>query len=133
LIGDETPTLARVERVRFHQRLVILKLAGCDSRDQAENLRGQWLQVPIEEAIPLAEGEHFYYQLIGLQVETAGGELLGKLVEILETGANNVFVIRNSRPRTGDLLLPDIPGVVLDIDLKASRMVVKLPTGLRDE
>jgi 16S rRNA processing protein RimM len=122
-----------VERVRFHQRLVILKLAGCDSRDQAENLRGQWLQVPIEEAIPLAEGEYFYYQLIGLQVETAGGELLGKLAEILETGANNVFIIRNSRHRTGDLLLPDIPGVVLDIDLKAGRMVVKLPPGLRDE
>lgn len=125
--------MAVVEQVRFHQRLVILKLAGCDSRDQAENLRGQWLQVPIEEAIPLAEGEYFYYQLIGLQVETAGGELLGELAEILETGANNVLVIRDTRHRTGDLLLPDIPGVVLDIDLKASRIVVKLPPGLRDE
>ncbi len=125
--------MAVVEQVRFHQRLVILKLAGCDSRDQAENLRGQWLQVPIEEAIPLAEGEYFYYQLIGLQVETAGGELLGELAEILETGANNVLIIRDTRHRTGDLLLPDIPGVVLDIDLKASRIVVKLPPGLRDE
>lgn len=125
--------MAVVEQVRFHQRLVILKLAGCDSRDQAENLRGQWLQVPIEEAIPLAEGEYFYYQLIGLQVETTGGELLGELAEILETGANNVLVIRDTRHRTGDLLLPDIPGVVLDIDLKASRIVVKLPPGLRDE
>jgi 16S rRNA processing protein RimM len=119
-----------VERARLHQGVVILKLGGCDTRNDAETLRNQWLQIPAEEALPLEEGEFFYYQLVGLQVETAAGEVLGELQEILQTGANDVFVVRGPG---GELLLPDIPDVILDVDPEAGRIVVQIPAGLRDE
>jgi 16S rRNA processing protein RimM len=118
-----------VDRARLHQGVIILKLEGCDTRNDAEALRNQWLQVPIQEALPLEEGEFFHYQLIGLQVETAAGEVLGDLHEILQTGANDVWVVRGP---AGELLLPDIPDVILDIDPEAGRIVVQIPPGLRD-
>jgi 16S rRNA processing protein RimM len=131
-VGEITPVAYSVERARLHQGMVILKLAGCDNRDQADALRGQLLQIPLEEALPLAEGEYYLFQLVGLQIEAVGGELLGELVEILQTGANDVFVVRRPGSKT-DLLLPDIPEVVLGIDLAAGRITVEIPPGLRDE
>ena len=119
----------RVERVRLNQGFAILKLGGCDSRDQAEALRGHYLQIPIEEAIPLADGEFFLYQLIGLQVMTDEGEELGELTEILETGANDVFVVRGTE---GELLIPDLPEVIQEIDIESGQILVQLPAGLRD-
>lgn len=129
-VGEKDPSPRPVERARLHQGVVILKLGGCDTRNDAETLRNQWLQIPAEEALPLEEGEFFYYQLVGLQVETAAGEVLGELQEILQTGANDVFVVRGPG---GELLLPDIPDVILDVDPEAGRIVVQIPAGLRDE
>jgi 16S rRNA processing protein RimM len=129
-VGEEDPSPMPVQRARLHQGVIILKLEGCDTRNQAEALRNQWLQVRLEEALTLDEGEFFYYQLIGLQVETVDGEVLGELHEILQTGANDVFVVRGPG---GELLLPDIPDVILEIDPEAGRIVVQIPAGLRDE
>ena len=130
LVGDDELIPMQVERARLHQNSVILKLEGCDSRDQADTLRGQYLQVAMKDAIPLAEGEFFLFQLIGLEVVTAKGEKLGHLKEVLETGANDVLIVAGA---AGELLLPDIPQVVETIDLKAGKIVVNLPAGLRDE
>ncbi len=132
LVGDlEEPVPFSIEGVRFHQHVVILKLGRVDDRIQAEALRNQWLQVPLAEAIPLAEDEMFLYQLLGLQVFTLEGERLGEVVEVLETGANDVFVVRSGKDETKDLLLPDLPDVVLKIDLQAGRVLVNLIPGLR--
>ena len=132
-VGEDDPTPLTVEKVRFHHGIVILKLGGVNSRNQAEALRNQWLQVPIEEAIPLEIGEFFLYQLLGLEVQTVGGEKLGKVVDILQTGANDVFVVRGYNDAAGELLLPDIPEVVLEIDPAAGRILVQLLPGLRDK
>lgn len=127
-VGEEAPRPVAVESVRVNQNTVLLKLAGYDDRDAAETLRGEWLQVPEAEAIPLEEGEYFLYQIKGLAVVTDEGEALGKLVDVIETGANNVFVIQGEQ---GQLLLPDIDEVILDIDFESSRMTVHLIPGLR--
>ena len=128
-VGEDPPIPYAVERARLHRGMVILKLAGCEDRTEAELLRGLLLQILLEEALPLQDGEFYLFQLVGLRVETPGGELLGELVEILQTGANDVFVIR--RPGGGsDLLIPDIPDVVLEIDLQAGRALVEIPPGL---
>jgi 16S rRNA processing protein RimM len=126
-LGETNPRPIPVEAVRFHQELALLKLAGVDDRDAAEELRGEWLQVPLSEAIPLEEGEYFLYQLLGLTVITDEGETLGELVELLETGANHVFLVRGVR---GDLLLPDTPEVIQEIDFANGRMIVHLLLGL---
>jgi 16S rRNA processing protein RimM len=127
LVGEENPQAVNVERVRFHKEQVILKLAGYDSRDAAETLRGQLLQVPEGEAIPLGEGEYFLYQLLGLAVYSEEGEHLGDVVELLETRANSVFIVKGSR---GEILLPDTPEVVREIDFELGRMTVHLLPGL---
>ena len=88
------------------------------------------VQIPIENAVPLEEGEYYLYQLIGVQVETEDGEGLGQVVDVIETGANDVYVVRGPR---GEVLLPAIGDVVLDLDLESKRMVVHLLAGLVPE
>ncbi|MCA9924735.1 MAG: 16S rRNA processing protein RimM [Anaerolineales bacterium] len=127
-VGKKSPRLIEIEQVRFHNHLILLKLAGFDSRDEVEQFRGALLQVPESEAIPLAEGEYFLYQLEGISVYTDQDEYLGKVVEVIETGANNVFVVRGP---DGETLLPDIDEVILAIDFDSERMVVHLLPGLR--
>ena len=124
----EEPQPRKLEGTRFHQRRVLLRLQGCTDRTSAEALRGTLIQVPIEEAIPLEAGEYYEHQIVGLAVWTAAGESLGKVVEILYTGANDVYVVKGTGRR--DVLLPAIAGVILEVDLEAGRLVVQLPEGL---
>ena len=123
----EEPKLVTIAGVRFHKTMVLLKIAEYPTRDDVQNLRGMMLYVPAEEAIPLAEDEYFLFELEGLTVKTKEGEILGTLVEVIETKANNVFVVRGDQ---GDVLLPDIPDVILDIDFEAGEMTVALIEGL---
>ena len=126
-IGDDLEGPVAVESARFHKSYVLLKLAGYDNREAAAELRSQLLQVPESEAVPLEEGEYFLYQLVGLDVYTDEGEHLGELVEVLETKANNVFIVKGER---GEVLLPDTEEVILDIDFENGRMDVHLLPGL---
>lgn len=126
-VGREDPQSMDVTAVRFHQNQVLLSLAGVTTRDAAEALRGAWLQVPLSEAVPLAEDEYFLYELEGLAVYADTGEHLGELVEVLETKANNVFVVRGER---GEILLPDIDEVIREIDFDNGRITVHLLPGL---
>jgi 16S rRNA processing protein RimM len=120
-VGEEKPRAVAVEKSRKHKDWILVKLAGYDSREEVAVLRGELLLVPEEEAIPLEEDEYFLFQLIGLTVETVDGVELGTLVEIIETGANNVFVVRGA---TEEHLLPDIPEVIVSIDFDEQRMIV---------
>ena len=124
---DPEPRPVPVEGVRFHQGYALLKLGQYDSRGDVEALRGTWLMVPGAEALPLEEGELYHYQLEGLEIYTDEDVYLGELVEILETGANDVFVVQGPR---GEVLLPNISDVVQEVDVDAGRMVVHLLEGL---
>ncbi len=126
-LGKTNPQKVEVESVRFHKNAVLLKLIGYDTRDDVSSLRGQWVQIPESEAIPLEEGEYFLYQLIGIEVVTDAGESLGTIKRVIETGANNVFEITGSRD---GILLPDIEEVILNIDFGEGRMLVHLLPGL---
>jgi 16S rRNA processing protein RimM len=126
-IGENPPQPVTVESVRFHKNQALLKLAGYDSREEVVLLRSQILQVPESEAIPLEEGEYYLYQLVGLAVISDTGEFLGELQEVLETKANNVFVINGP---FGEVLLPDTDEVVQEIDFENGRLIVHLLPGL---
>ncbi|MGH2536633.1 MAG: ribosome maturation factor RimM [Candidatus Promineifilaceae bacterium] len=126
-LGEADPRPVALEGARPHKSGVLLKLRGVDDRNAAEALRGQLLQVAWEDAVPLEDGEYYLYQLLGLQAYSDAGEHLGELVYVLETGANNVFVIKTAG---AELLLPDIPEVIQAIDFAAGRMVVHLLPGL---
>ncbi len=128
-LGNEFEADAyRLEKYRWHKKNVLLTLAGVTDRTQAEQLRGQLVQVPVEEAVPLPEGDYYLYQLKGLQVITTDGKVLGKITNILETKANDVYVVKGDGPQ--EILLPAIPDVVKAIDIQKGRMIVKLIEGL---
>jgi 16S rRNA processing protein RimM len=118
----------RLERARLHHGAVLLKLAGCDDRNAAEALRGLLVQIAMEDALPLEEGDYWFHQILGLEVWTSEGDLLGVVQEVLETGANDVYVVRGRGGR--ERLIPALKSVVLDIDLASGRMSVELPEGL---
>ncbi len=115
-----------VEKSRLHKKVLLLKLSGCDDRNEADELRGMLVQIPIEEAVPLEEGEYYHFQLIGVRVEMENGEWLGQVAEVIETGANDVYVVQGPR---GEVLLPAVDDVVLDLDLESRLMVVRLLPG----
>lgn len=126
-IGDHNPIEVAVSSVRFHKDVVLLKFEGYPNRNDVEPLKGKLLQIREEDAIPLEEGEYFLYQLEGIDVVTDEDEALGKISRIIETGANNVFVVKQGKK---EILLPDIDDVILDIDFENGRMLVHLLPGL---
>jgi 16S rRNA processing protein RimM len=126
-LADCVPT--EIETVRPHKGAMLVKLFNVPDRNVAETLQGRYLMIPDEQAMPLGEHENYAHDLIGLAVETKDGKLLGILVEILFTRANDVYVVAGS---TGEILLPALREVILRVDLAAKKMIVALPEGLLD-
>jgi 16S rRNA processing protein RimM len=126
-IGEKNPQAVPVEYARFHKHWVLLKLEGYDTRHAVESLRGQMLQIKEDQAIPLQEDEYFLFELIGLAVICEDGRPLGELIQVIETGANNVFVVDGPE---GEILIPDTSEVVREIDFNKRELIVHLLPGL---
>ena len=128
-LGDEFEADAyRLEKFRWHKKHVLLTLEGVNDRLQAEQLKGFFVQIPIEDVAPLEEGDFYVYELVGLQVVTVDNQVLGTLVDIMETGANDVYVVESSDKN--QILLPAIPDVVKEIDTDAGQITIELIDGL---
>ncbi len=126
-LGKDELRPLTVASIRFHKDVVLVKFEGLDGRDVVQHLHGQLLLVAKEDAIPLAEGEYYLYQLNGLDVYSDEDVYLGKLINVIETGANNVFEVKGEgKP----ILLPDIPDVIVDIDFENGRLTAHLLPGL---
>jgi 16S rRNA processing protein RimM len=124
LVLDGAPVV--VERSRAQGRNLILKLEGIDTRNAAEELTGKELTVAEAAAIE-EEGVYYLHDVIGLRVEDGSGKELGRLVEVLSTGSNDVYVVRGEE---GELLLPALEDVILRVDVSAGLMVVDVPPGI---
>lgn len=114
------------EPVEGQQRgsIVLVRLRGCDDREQAERLKGATIRVAREQLPAAGQGEYYWHDLIGLSVEDCAGRPLGRVVNLMETGANDVLVLADARGQ-GEILIPYIKEqVVRAIDLDAGRMVV---------
>ena len=107
----------------------LLRLEGLNDPYAARRLSGEWLIAPTESEPQLPEGEYYHYQLVGLTVITDQGENLGTIQEVLETGSNDVYVVKSESG--GEILLPAISQVVRRIDLASGKMLVHLIGGLR--
>ena len=117
-----------VERSRQNGKFVLLKFKGLDSINDVERFRGGKLYVDRRDAIPLEEGEYFVADLVGMDVYTEDGALLGTLSDVLETGANDVYAVRLADQK--EVLIPAIPDCVLEIDVEQKRMTVHLLDGM---
>jgi len=125
LVGGERFRVKRAVRGRGH---ILLRLAGIDTREAAENLVGRDVQGEAHRFPELPEGEYYYFQLLGLPVVHArDGTVLGYLEEIWSTGAHDVYVVRQGKR---EVLLPAVEEVIQEIDLKAGRLKVWPPEGL---
>ncbi len=125
--GKEQLSL-KIEHARLFKQMVIIKFEGFDHINEVEKFKGAKLYVMRENALELRENEYYFADLAGLRVETEEGQLLGKVTDILQTGANDVYVI--GRERQKDLLIPAIKDCVKQIDLENGRMVIHLLPGL---
>ncbi len=120
--------LLQVERSRPHKKGWLIKFHGWDRIEEAEQYKGGKLVVCAAEE-DLEEEEYYFYQIIGCQAVTTDGRVLGKVVDIIQTGANDVWVVR---PADGgrDLLIPYIDQVVQKVDVGDKQVVIQWMEGL---
>ena len=126
-IGEEHKPIT-LEGVRSHGNGVLIKFKTIDTPEDAGQFRNQWVYAAMKDLPPLAEGRHYRHELVGINVVDEGGNPLGVLTEIIETGANNVYVVKDDSGK--EILLPNIPSVILDLDFGARLMRVHLLDGL---
>jgi 16S rRNA processing protein RimM len=117
-----------IQAARVQGTTVLLKLADVADRDSAETFRNKDVLIRAADAIALPRGQFYWHQVIGLRVEDAtSGESLGEVTDILETGANDVYVVNGAR---GEILIPAIKDVIKHIDPAAGRMLIQPLAGL---
>ena len=128
--GKENLTL-EIESVKFFKQFVILKFKGLETPEEVAKFRQKSLYVTRENAVHLGKDEYFIADLMGLRVFDEENEEIGVLREVLETGANDVYIIDMKDGR--ELLLPAIKECVLHVDVEAGKMQIHILDGLLDE
>jgi 16S rRNA processing protein RimM len=118
-----------VEKVRKQGNLYLLTLTSSSEEDDTIISQGTLLKVPVEDVPPLDSDSYYYFQIEGLSVQTTGGHFLGIVDEIIQTGSNDVFVVKGEK----EYLIPFISDVVVDIDLNKGTITIFPMAGLLDE
>lgn len=119
-----------IESVKFFKKFVILKFKDYDNINEIQHFIKNDLLITRDNAVALKKGEFFICDLIGLEVITDEDKHLGKLTDILQTGANDVYVVTNDEEK--DILIPSIPQCILNRDIEAGVITVHLLEGLLD-
>lgn len=125
--GRERLTL-EVESVKFFKQFAILKFKGIDNINDIEKYKGKSLLVDRKNAVRLRKDEYFVADMMGLTVFTEDGQEFGTLKDVLETGANDVYIIDSLQH--GEVLVPAIKQCILDVDIENGKMVIHLMEGL---
>lgn len=121
----------RVESVRWNKNHLLVKFQGIETPEQGALLKNKYLEIDVGDTVPLPEGSYYLFEIIGLDVIDIHGKKLGTIGDILQTSANDVYVVK--RENNQELLIPALKQVVKDIDLKNNKMIVELPPGLVEE
>ena len=117
-----------IKNVKFFKNLVILKFKGVDKINDIEKYKGRDLWIPREEGQELEEDEYYIADLLGMSVVLEDGQEFGTLKDVMETGANDVYIIDSAEH--GEVLLPAIKECILDVDLEKNIMTIHLMKGL---
>lgn len=119
-----------VQGVKYFKNMVILKFKGIDNINEVEKYKGKDLLVTRENAVPLEENEYYIADLIDMEVYDEDGKRIGILNDVMQTGANDVYVIILENGR--ELLLPNIDQCILEVNTEENRMTVHVLEGLMD-
>lgn len=120
-----------IQRSDVSGNSVVLKLSSVDTEEQANALRGMVLEVLPGDIPPAPTGTYYHYEIVGARVVTRQGEELGTVAEILQTGSNDVYVVRAEPPGKSEILIPALREVLVEIDTERGLITVELPEGLR--
>ena len=118
-----------IEKVRYQNEIILLKLKGVDDIEEAEKLKGYYIKIPRNDAKKTEENEFFIADLIGCEVYE--NELIGVISDVFTAGASDVYVVKRKGKK--DLLIPAIESVIKMIDVENKRIDVEIPGGLDDE
>ncbi len=118
----------KITGVKFFKNQVILKFQEFQDINEIEKYRGRDLLIDREQAVPLAENENFIVDLIDMDVYDEEENRLGTLTDVLQTGANDVYVVETEEGK--EILLPAILSCILEVDVEAAKMIVRIPEGL---
>ena len=118
----------KIENVKYHKNMVLIKLEGINTVENAETLRNAFLEIDRKDAVPLEEGTYFIADLIGTEVYTDEGKLLGKVEDIFNTGSNDIYVVKDELGK--QILLPGIKEVIKEVLLEQEKIIVHLIPGL---
>lgn len=130
LVTDKTEKVLKITSVKFFKQFAILKFDGIDTLNDVEVYKGASLYVDRKNAVKLQKDEYFIADLIDLAVVDENGKELGTLIDVMKTGANDVYIVKNSEGK--ELLFPAIKECILDIDFKEKKMTVHVMDGLLD-
>ncbi|NLH96196.1 MAG: 16S rRNA processing protein RimM [Clostridiaceae bacterium] len=129
--NDGVMTRYEIQSVKYFKGMVIVKLAGIDDPETAAALKGCFALVDRVNAVRLPEGSYFICDIIGCSVFDENGALLGKVSEVLQTGSNDVYVVRDESGR--EVLIPALKSVVRNVQPEQGRIDVMIPKGLLDD
>lgn len=130
LVTEKTEKVLKITSVKFFKQFAILKFDGIDTLNDVEVYKGASLYVDRKNAVKLEKDEYFIADLIDLTVVDESGNKLGTLIDVMKTGANDVYIVKNDEEK--ELLFPAIKECVLDIDFKEKKMTVHVMDGLLD-
>ncbi len=128
VISKKEEKLLEIEEVKYQKNMVLAKFKGIDNVETAEKLRQSYVEIDRKDAIPLEEGQYFIVDLLGLEVYSDDGRLLGKLNDIFNTGSNDIYEVKDELGK--QILLPGIPEVIKEVDLDNGKIIVHLIEGL---
>ncbi|MHC2995358.1 MAG: 16S rRNA processing protein RimM [Candidatus Atribacteria bacterium] len=120
--------LLNINNLKIKKNTVILKFEGIENIEKAEMIVGSFLEVKRSNAIKLPKDTYFIFDIIGLEVYTNENELLGKVENIISTGSNDVYVVKNKDKQ--EILIPAIREVIKNIDLEKKRISINMVDGL---
>lgn len=118
----------KIQEVKYNKQSVLLKLEGIDDITEAEKYKNFYIKISKENAVELEKNSYFIVDIIGCQVYTDENEYLGNVVDVFQTGSNDVYTLKNSKGK--EILIPAIKEVIKNVDIKNKKIVIHLMDGL---
>ena len=116
-----------IQHIKYLNNIVVLKFINVDDLEFAEKFRNKYIKVHRNDAVELPENSFFVCDLIGIEVFTTEGLSLGKVFDVIQTGSNDVFIVKSGDK---EVLIPGLKSIFKDIDIYKGKIVVELPEGL---